>query len=211
MIVEYGPGVGTITTEILRRMRPDAHLIAIETNETFVKFLKGSLQDPRLHVANESAADVAIILERLNLPQAQYVISGIPLGSMPLPLRADIVAKTRAALAPGRSVSGLPVYEPCPAGPAEHVWGCLAQHGEAQHPAGTPLCVQHRRRLRLKPPGAAPRSAADGPGSTPVRNLPRCASVQPAPVLTPRIRLRWRYRASGQSCRSPPPWCDQPG
>ena len=39
VIVEYGPGVGTITSEILRRMRPDAHLIVIETNEAFVKFL----------------------------------------------------------------------------------------------------------------------------------------------------------------------------
>ena len=30
VIVEYGPGVGGITAEILRRMRPDARLIAIE-------------------------------------------------------------------------------------------------------------------------------------------------------------------------------------
>ena len=101
VIVEYGPGVGTITTEILRRMHPDAHLVAIETNEAFVKFLKTSVADPRLHVANESAADVSSILQRLNLPLAQYVVSGIPLGSMPEALRADIVAKTRTALAPG--------------------------------------------------------------------------------------------------------------
>jgi phospholipid N-methyltransferase len=101
VIVEYGPGVGTITAEILRRMRPDAHLVAIETNEAFVKFLRGSFADSRLHVANESAADVGRILERLDLPPAQYVVSGIPLGSMPEALRADIVAKTRAALAPG--------------------------------------------------------------------------------------------------------------
>jgi phospholipid N-methyltransferase len=101
VIVEYGPGVGTITTEILRRMRPDAHLVAIETNETFVRFLKSSFADPRLHLANESAADVGRILERLNLPPAQYVVSGIPLGSMPEAIRTDIVAKTRAALAPG--------------------------------------------------------------------------------------------------------------
>jgi len=101
VIVEYGPGVGTITTEILRRMRPDAHLVAIETNETFVKFLKSSFADSRLHLVNESAADVGSILERLNLPPAQYVVSGIPLGSMPEAIRTDIVAKTRAALAPG--------------------------------------------------------------------------------------------------------------
>ncbi len=101
VIVEYGPGVGTITAEILRRMRPDAHLVAIETNEAFVRFLTTSFSDPRLHVANESAADVGSILQRLQLAPAQYVVSGIPLGSMPEPLRADIVAKTRLALAPG--------------------------------------------------------------------------------------------------------------
>lgn len=103
VIVEYGPGVGTITTEILRRMRPDAHLVAIETNEAFVKVLKSwfSDSDPRLHVVNESAADVGKILQRLNLPLAQYVVSGIPLGSMPEALRAEIVHQTRVALAPG--------------------------------------------------------------------------------------------------------------
>jgi phospholipid N-methyltransferase len=101
VIVEYGPGVGTITSEILRRMRPDAHLIVIETNEAFVKFLDTTFSDPRLHVAHASAADVGQILRQLNLPQARYVVSGIPLGSMPEALRVDIVAKTRAALAPG--------------------------------------------------------------------------------------------------------------
>jgi phospholipid N-methyltransferase len=103
VIVEYGPGVGTITAEILRRMRPDAHLIAIETNAAFVKALNSwfSDSDPRLHVVNESAADVGSILERLNLPPAHYVVSGIPLGSMSEAMRADIVAKTRLALAPG--------------------------------------------------------------------------------------------------------------
>src|ERR1700743_985376 len=36
VIVEYGPGVGGITAEIIRRMRPDACFIAIETNPEFV-------------------------------------------------------------------------------------------------------------------------------------------------------------------------------
>ena len=101
VIVEYGPGVGTITGEILRRMHRDAHLVAIETNNAFVRFLPTSLPDPRLHVVHESAAQVQSVLQRLGLPLASYIISGIPLGSMPEPVRADIVAKSRAALAPG--------------------------------------------------------------------------------------------------------------
>jgi len=101
VIVEYGPGVGTFTSEILRRMRGDAKLVAIETNRDFVRFLERSLPDPRLHVVHDSAAEVQTILARLGLPAARYIISGIPLGSMPEAVRADIVAKTRAALEPG--------------------------------------------------------------------------------------------------------------
>jgi phospholipid N-methyltransferase len=101
IIVEYGPGVGTFTGEILRRMRSDAKLVAIETNRDFVRFLERSLPDPRLHVVHDSAAEVQTILACLGLPAARYIISGIPLGSMPEAVRTDIVAKTRAALEPG--------------------------------------------------------------------------------------------------------------
>lgn len=100
IIVEYGPGVGTFTREILRRMRSDARLVAIETNRHFVQFLKESVPDPRLHVVLESAENVSAVLENLGLAPAQYIVSGIPLGSMPVPVRAGIVEKTRAALDP---------------------------------------------------------------------------------------------------------------
>src|SRR5207248_5591745 len=33
VLVEYGPGLGTITEEVLKRMRPDAVLVAIELNQ----------------------------------------------------------------------------------------------------------------------------------------------------------------------------------
>jgi phospholipid N-methyltransferase len=101
VIVEYGPGVGTLTGEILKRMHPDAHLVVIETNRDFVQFLQTSLPDPRLHVEHNSAAEVQAVLQRLGLPLANYIISGIPLGSMPDPIRADIVGKSRDALVPG--------------------------------------------------------------------------------------------------------------
>ncbi len=101
VIVEYGPGVATFTGEILRRMGSDTQLVVIETNRDFVRFLRRSYRDTRLHVVHESAARVRSVLERLGLPPAQYIISGIPLGSMPDALRAEIVGETRAALAPG--------------------------------------------------------------------------------------------------------------
>src|ERR1700722_2798490 len=63
VVVEYGPGVGTFTAEILRRMRADAHLVVIETNRDFVRFLARSFPDARLHVVHESAARVRNALE----------------------------------------------------------------------------------------------------------------------------------------------------
>lgn len=101
VLVEYGPGVGTFTAEILRRMRADAQLVAIETNQDFVRFLRRALPDPRLHVVHDSAAEVQRVLQRLGLPAPRYIISGIPLGSMPDAVRTDIAVKSRAALEPG--------------------------------------------------------------------------------------------------------------
>jgi phospholipid N-methyltransferase len=101
VIVEYGPGIGTFTGEILRRMRSDAHLVVIETNRDFVRFLRRTLPDPRLHVVHDSAAQVQQVLLRLDLQAPRYIISGIPLGSMPDPVRAEIAVRSRGALEPG--------------------------------------------------------------------------------------------------------------
>jgi phospholipid N-methyltransferase len=103
VIVEYGPGVGGITAEILRRMRPDARLVAIEMNGDFVNFLRKSLVDQRFDVVEASAADVNEILKKLGLPKADYILSGIPLGSMPSVVRGPILQNTREALAAGGS------------------------------------------------------------------------------------------------------------
>jgi len=101
VIVEYGPGVGTFTAEILRRMRPDARLVVIETNLDFVQFIGASMPDHRLRVEHGSANDVQRILKKLSLGRADYVISGIPLGSMPKPLQIEICAASRDVLGDG--------------------------------------------------------------------------------------------------------------
>lgn len=100
VVVEYGPGVGTFTTQVLRRMRPDARLVVFETNPDFVRFLRQAVADPRLTVVHGSAADVGTELERLGLEKADYVISGIPFSTMPAELRESIVRATRDALRP---------------------------------------------------------------------------------------------------------------
>jgi phospholipid N-methyltransferase len=100
VIVEYGAGVGTFTGEILRRMRPDAVLVAFETNDEFVHYLRESLRDPRLHIVHGSADQVAAVLEGLKRGPADYVISGIPFSTIPEDRREAILRATREALRP---------------------------------------------------------------------------------------------------------------
>jgi phospholipid N-methyltransferase len=103
VMVEYGPGVGVITTEVLRRMRPDAILIAIETNPDFVSYLRDSIKDERLHVVEASAESVDEILRRYGQSNASYIISGIPFSTIPAPVREKILLKTCEVLKPGGS------------------------------------------------------------------------------------------------------------
>lgn len=100
-IVEYGPGVGTITAHILFRMSPDARLVVFEMNEDFVNYLAKTFPDPRLHVVHGSAETVQRELDRLKLDGADYIISGIPYTTMPVELREKIMRESREALNPG--------------------------------------------------------------------------------------------------------------
>ncbi|MBZ5524971.1 MAG: methyltransferase [Acidobacteriia bacterium] len=103
-IVEYGPGVGTITSHILARMGPEARLVVFEMNGDFVKYLRRAFPDPRLHVVHGSAESVGIELQRLGCRGADYIISGIPYTTMPEDLRSRIMQESRSALNQGGAV-----------------------------------------------------------------------------------------------------------
>jgi phospholipid N-methyltransferase len=101
VIVEYGTGVGGITSEVLRRMRPEGTLIAIEMNPDFVTYLRRAIPDARLRVVEGSAADVDEVLGRFGLTRADYIISGIPFSTIPATIRERILRKTHDVLEPG--------------------------------------------------------------------------------------------------------------
>ncbi len=98
VIVEYGPGVGVFTSEILRRMPSDATLVVFETNENFVEYVRRALPDRRLHVIHGSAAEIGTVLAQLGFTHADYIVSGIPYSTMPAAIRDAILNESRAAL-----------------------------------------------------------------------------------------------------------------
>jgi phospholipid N-methyltransferase len=101
VFVEIGPGVGTITREILKRMRPDAVLLAFEINDDFVRHLKQHLTDPRLRVFHRSGGDIREVLGELHLGNADYVLAGIPFSIMPEEARTAVLRNSHDSLGPG--------------------------------------------------------------------------------------------------------------
>lgn len=78
VIVELGPGSGSITLELLKRMKANSKLIVFETSKSFCRELK-KIDDSRLLIHNESAVDLEEYLQGYNV---DYIISGIPLATL---------------------------------------------------------------------------------------------------------------------------------
>ena len=106
LFVEYGPGVGTFTRPILDRLAPDARLVTIDTNPDFTRYLKQSIDDPRLIAVNGSAADVEKILAERNLGSADYVLSGLPFSTLPPGVGDAIAEATAKVIRPGGAFLG---------------------------------------------------------------------------------------------------------
>ena len=92
LFVEYGPGVGTFTRPILQHLGEDATLLTIDTNPDFTKYLRESIDDPRLVAVTGSAADVEKILADRGFDKADYVLSGLPFSTLP-PGVGDAIAQ----------------------------------------------------------------------------------------------------------------------
>lgn len=101
LFVEYGPGVGTFTRPILEKLGQEAILLTIDTNADFTRYLKESIDDPRLVAVTGSAADVEEILAERSLGQADYVLSGIPFSTLPPGVGEAIGKATAQVIRPG--------------------------------------------------------------------------------------------------------------
>jgi len=101
VFVEYGPGVGTFTRPILEQLGEDATLLTIDTNADFTKFLKESIDDPRLVAVTGSAAEVEKILADRGFDKADYVLSGLPFSTLPPGVGEAIAAATAKVIRPG--------------------------------------------------------------------------------------------------------------
>ena len=99
LVVEFGPGTGVFTKALLAAgVRPE-NLILIEFSPNFVKFLRVEFPDVKL--IEGSAAELPRYLAELGHRRVKKIISGLPLRTMPEPLRRAITQSVADSLETG--------------------------------------------------------------------------------------------------------------
>ncbi len=95
-VVEMGAGTGSYTREIVKRLAPDARLLAFEIDPALADRLAGELRDPRVRVLNDSAERAEAYLDG---ERADVIVSAIPFTTVPAAMRQTLLSTARALLA----------------------------------------------------------------------------------------------------------------
>lgn len=98
-IIEYGPGTGVFTAELLKRMQPGTKLLVIETNEAFYAKLQAKYANhPDVEIINASAEHADTLRLERELPAPDYIVSGLPFAALPAETSAKILSMTAQLL-----------------------------------------------------------------------------------------------------------------
>lgn len=105
-VVEFGPGSGVFTEEILKRLGKQAKFFAIERNAAMAALVRDRF--PGTTVFEDNAAHVDRLCAQMGIGEAgtgrggvDYVLSGLPWPSFNDQLRTEILEAAHRALKPG--------------------------------------------------------------------------------------------------------------
>jgi len=99
VLLEYGPGTGPFTSEIVKYLKPTDQLIVIELNPKFAIDLKEKFKDYKnVKIHEDCVANTQKILDKEGIKQVDYIISGIPFSSLPKDVTEDILINTKSIM-----------------------------------------------------------------------------------------------------------------
>ncbi|TWU08494.1 16S ribosomal RNA methyltransferase KsgA/Dim1 family protein [Stieleria varia] len=99
VVLELGPGAGGTTAALLKQMRPDSRLLAIEKMPAFREALE-KIADPRFSLEIGDAVNLLETIEAHGFSRPDVIVSGIPFSALPAAVAAAIVRSVHEALAP---------------------------------------------------------------------------------------------------------------
>jgi phospholipid N-methyltransferase len=102
-ILEVGPGTGSVTREIARRLLPGDRLDAVEVNANFVLLLGQRLRQDRILAPHRDQIQVihAPVEELLGESAYGYIVSGLPLNNFSVAQVRSVFSAFRRLLRPG--------------------------------------------------------------------------------------------------------------
>ena len=98
-IVEFGPGTGNITMELLNRMPKDSTLIVFEINKEFCETLR-NINDSRIKIISDSAENLESYLLKNNIQRVDYIVSSLPFSIIPNTIVRNILRIAKKVLSP---------------------------------------------------------------------------------------------------------------
>ncbi|RKT85085.1 Phospholipid N-methyltransferase [Saccharopolyspora antimicrobica] len=105
VVVELGPGTGSLSNGIHERLPHGARHIGIELGEGMVEHLRE--HKPWLEVVHADAGDLLALLDKLGIAQVDAVISSIPWSLMPGDAQDHVLHQAAAALSPQGAFTAL--------------------------------------------------------------------------------------------------------
>jgi phosphatidylethanolamine/phosphatidyl-N-methylethanolamine N-methyltransferase len=98
-VLEYGPGTGAFTHQILRRLGSECRYLAIELNPAMARVWRSRHPGARLY--RDSVANVAQICDTEGIDGVDIIFSGLPWASFDDRLQERILKATMSVLRPG--------------------------------------------------------------------------------------------------------------
>ena len=98
-VVEYGPGTGVFTGQILAEMQPGTKFFAIELSPSFVALLAQSY--PQVRVYQDTVGNVKALCEREGIDQVDAILCGLPWAAFSSADQAAYLDAMMTVLRPG--------------------------------------------------------------------------------------------------------------
>jgi phospholipid N-methyltransferase len=97
-VLEYGPGTGVFTEQIIQRMPAGSKFAAIELNPRLAELFRR--RHPGLTLIEDSVANVEAICQRLGLGSVDCIVCGLPWASFPESLQTRILDQMMTVMSP---------------------------------------------------------------------------------------------------------------
>lgn len=98
-IIEYGPGTGVFTEQLIQHKRNETVLLIIENNKEFYRILKDKYSNMKnVYIIHDSAEYTEKYVQQYKIPKVDYIISGLPFTSLSLDTSKKILQVTKEML-----------------------------------------------------------------------------------------------------------------